>query len=59
METAFVKIWNQRVGAVAWDASAGVGNFEFEPSFLNSGLDLAPRRCRQISRGAVFSASRS
>jgi serine/threonine-protein kinase HipA len=56
METAFVKIWNQRVGAVAWDASAGVGNFEFEPSFLNSGLDLAPLQMpANQSRGRVFS----
>ncbi len=40
--TANVKIWNIQVGAVAWNASTGLGSFEFEPSFLNSHWDLSP-----------------
>ncbi|HEX7846689.1 MAG TPA: hypothetical protein VF476_12885 [Chitinophagaceae bacterium] len=40
--TAFVNIWNKRVGAIAWDTATGVGSFEFEPSFLAQGLDLSP-----------------
>ena len=31
-----------RVGAVLWDSDRGLAFFEFEPSFLNKGLDLAP-----------------
>jgi len=42
IETAFVNIWNNRVGAIAWDASSGVGSFEFEPSFFKYNWDLAP-----------------
>jgi serine/threonine-protein kinase HipA len=40
--TAFVKIWNHRAGAIAWDSETGIGSFEFEPAFLKLGLDLAP-----------------
>lgn len=42
LTTAFVNIWNQRVGAIAWDDNNGIGLFEFEPSFLESNIDLAP-----------------
>jgi serine/threonine-protein kinase HipA len=37
-----VKIWNQVVGAVLWDENWEIGSFEFEPDFVNSGLNLAP-----------------
>lgn len=42
MNTAYLNIWNKRVGAIAWDDDRGIGTFEFEPSFINSGWDLAP-----------------
>lgn len=42
VSTAFINIWNRRVGAVAWHAERGMADFEFEPSFLNSGWDIAP-----------------
>lgn len=42
METAWINIWNTRVGAVAWNPSTGLGTFEFEPSFISKNLDLAP-----------------
>jgi len=42
IETAFVNIWNNRVGAIAWDAPSGIGSFEFEPSFFKNNWDLAP-----------------
>jgi serine/threonine-protein kinase HipA len=42
IETAFVNIWNNRVGAIAWDASSGIGSFGFEPSFFKNNWDLAP-----------------
>ena len=41
-ETVYVELWDMRVGAVLWDSDRGLASFEFEPSFLNSGLDPAP-----------------
>jgi len=37
-----VKLWNQVVGAVLWDAEWEIASFEFDPSFVISGLNLAP-----------------
>ena len=42
IETAFVNIWNTRVGAIAWDKSSNLCSFEFEPSFFKNNWDLAP-----------------
>jgi serine/threonine-protein kinase HipA len=42
METAYVNIWNKRIGAIAWNTERGLGTFEFEPSFFSSDLNLAP-----------------
>jgi len=44
VETAFVRMWGTLVGAVAWDPQREVGVFEFDPRFLEEGLDLAPLR---------------
>jgi serine/threonine-protein kinase HipA len=32
--TAYINIWNKRVGAIAWDENTGLASFEYEPSFL-------------------------
>ena len=40
--TAIISLWGQRVGAVAWDETDGLGVFEYDPDFLKSGLDPAP-----------------
>ena len=42
IEVAYVNIWGQRVGAVAWNESDGTASFEYEPDFVKSGLELAP-----------------
>lgn len=39
---AKVNIWNEMVGAVAWDEAKEYATFEFEESFLKKDLDLAP-----------------
>lgn len=39
---AYVNIWNQRVGAVAWNENDGTATFEYEPGFLASNLELSP-----------------
>ena len=40
--TAYINIWNKRVGAIAWDANSGWASFEYEPSFLANQWDLSP-----------------
>lgn len=40
--TAFVNIWNKRVGAIAWNSETGIGSFEYSPSFLKNKWNLAP-----------------
>ena len=42
IQTAYVNIWNQRVGAVAWDDENGTATFEYEPEFVQTGLELSP-----------------
>lgn len=54
--TAFVNIWGQRVGAVAWDSNTGIGSFEYDPSFIKKGFDLAPIKMPlQNPKGTIFS----
>ena len=33
MNTAFVKIWGEIVGAVAWDEKTGLASFEYDSKF--------------------------
>jgi len=40
--TAFINIWNKRVGAIAWDADTALVSFEFESSFLTNNWDVSP-----------------
>lgn len=42
--TAFVKIWGETVGAVAWNAETGLASFEYDPKFINTKTDLAPQK---------------
>jgi serine/threonine-protein kinase HipA len=42
MKTAFVKIWGELVGAVAWDEATGYATFEYDSKFKENGWDLAP-----------------
>jgi serine/threonine-protein kinase HipA len=49
--TAFVHIWGERVGAVAWNEQTQVASFEFFPSYISKNIDLAPLTM-PISNGA-------
>jgi len=42
VDVAVVRLWDRAVGAVAWNPDRGVAAFEYEPSFLRHGLDIAP-----------------
>ena len=39
---AEVQLWGTRVGAVRWDADRAVASYEYDPKFLQSGIELAP-----------------
>ena len=41
-DTATVSLWGNTVGAVSWSAEDNYAIFEYEPSFLNRGLDISP-----------------
>ncbi|MEB0261793.1 type II toxin-antitoxin system HipA family toxin [Mucilaginibacter sp. 10I4] len=56
INSAFINIWGERVGAIAWDADNGVANFEFEPTFLRMGWDIAPLKMPvAAANGKIFS----
>ena len=39
---AFIKIWDETVGAVSWNLETGTASFEYEPKFISKNWDLAP-----------------
>lgn len=54
--TAFINIWNKRIGAIAWDFDRRIGLFEFTPSFLSNKWDVAPLKMPiEEAPGRVFS----
>ncbi len=54
MNTAFVKIWGQLVGAVAWDEKTGLANFEYDPNFKKLNWNLAPLKMPVNSDKKIF-----
>ncbi len=42
MNTAYVKIWGELIGAVAWNDATGIASFEYDPKFKNLNWDVAP-----------------
>ena len=40
--TAFVKIWGELVGAVAWNEIEQLASFEYDISFIEKGWDISP-----------------
>ncbi|WKN41394.1 type II toxin-antitoxin system HipA family toxin [Tunicatimonas pelagia] len=55
VKTAFVKIWGQTVGAVAWDENQRLATFEYEPKFKVKNVDLAPIKMPIQSNQLIFS----
>jgi len=55
--TAFVKIWGETMGAVAWNEATGIASFEYEPKFTQLGWDLAPIKMPITQGGRIFSFS--
>lgn len=54
MNSAFVKIWGELVGAVAWDERTGQASFEYDPKFKRLNWDLAPLKMPINSPKKVF-----
>lgn len=42
MTLAEIHLYETLIGAVAWDASRGLGVFEYDPTFLRSGIEVSP-----------------
>jgi len=53
--TAFVKIWGQIIGAVAWNESTGLASFEYDSKIAQLGWDLAPIKMPIDSGVKIFS----
>ena len=54
MNAAFVKIWGEVVGAVAWDESTGVASFEYSSEFKRLDWDLSPLKMPIQSPKTIF-----
>lgn len=53
---AFIRIWDNTVGAISWDPQRSIAYFEYEPSFLNNQWDLSPiKMSTNSARGRIFS----
>ncbi len=53
--TAFIHLWDQRAGAIAWDENTGTASFEFDKNFKNHDWDIAPIKMPvSASEGNVF-----
>lgn len=55
MNTAFVKIWGQTAGAVAWDEKSGITSFEYDPAFKKLGWELSPLKMPVTSEQKIYS----
>lgn len=53
--TAWVHLWGERIGAVAWDEETGYATFEYENNFRNTKWDLAPLQMPINSYKSSFS----
>jgi len=42
MTIAKVNLWGKTIGAVSWDRNAGRSNFQYDPDFARSGIEVAP-----------------
>lgn len=42
MTIAQIKLWGKIIGAVSWNENTGLANFEYEPDFIDSGIEVSP-----------------
>ncbi|SCY96251.1 type II toxin-antitoxin system HipA family toxin [Flavobacterium caeni] len=53
--TAFVNIWGERAGAVAWDSDTLMATFEYDQAFIAKQWDLSPIKMPLGLRQRIFS----
>ena len=52
--SAFVHIWNKRVGAIIWDENKQLASFQYDENFLGTGTDLAPLKLPIANGSRVY-----
>lgn len=53
--TAYINLWGERVGAVAWDTNTLMASFEYDPAFIAKQWDLAPIKMPLNDGRRIFS----
>ncbi len=56
VSTAFIKLWGETVGAIAWNPITGLGTFEYDADFASHNWDIAPVKMPiNTPKGTIFS----
>jgi serine/threonine-protein kinase HipA len=55
--TAYINLWKERVGAVAWDTSTQKASFEYDPKFIANNWEVAPLKMPLNQASRIFSFS--
>jgi serine/threonine-protein kinase HipA len=53
--TAYINLWGERVGAVAWNTATLMASFEYDPAFISKQWDLAPLKMPLNAGRRIFS----
>ena len=53
--TAYINLWGNRVGAVAWDTNTQTASFEYEPKFIANNWEVAPLKMPLNQANQIFS----
>jgi len=49
-----IRLWEDRVGALSWNAQQNLGSFQYDPVFIKKGIDLSPLHM-PISNAVIYS----
>lgn len=55
VDVAEVYLWNTFVGAVRWDNAQQLGQFQYDPTFIQNGYDLSPIKMPLAGGSVVYS----
>lgn len=53
--TAYINLWEERVGAVAWDANTQMASFEYDQKFITNNWEAAPLKMPISQAKQIFS----
>lgn len=54
MDAISVELWGERVGALSWDRNRQIAGFQYDPDFLQSGIEVSPLLLPLNKRPSVF-----